>query len=75
MTDAGALSRIDSKLSAWLAITLDQSLRDTAAARSRPRSIDQLLADAGLSAKEIGALLGPRLNDIECEPGGYGAFA
>jgi hypothetical protein len=52
------LKRIDAKLGALLAILLDQYLRETGAARPKIRSIDRLLTDAGLTAKEIGALLG-----------------
>jgi hypothetical protein len=58
MAEEAVLNRIDAKLSALLAIVLDQYLRETGVARPKARSIDQLLTDAGLSAKEIGALLG-----------------
>jgi len=58
MSDQDLLGRIDSKLAALLAISLDAYLRETGVARPRPRSIDRLLTDAGLSAKDIAALLG-----------------
>jgi DNA-binding transcriptional ArsR family regulator len=52
------LERIDQKLSALLAITVDQHLRATDIAKPRPRTIDRLLDDVGLSGAEIGRLLG-----------------
>lgn len=52
------LDSIDTKLGALLALVLDAHLRETGIAKSKPRGIDRLLADAGLSPKEIGALLG-----------------
>jgi hypothetical protein len=58
MSDESTLKRIDAKLGALLAIALDQHLRETGVARPKPRSIDRLLTDAGLTAKEIGELLG-----------------
>ena len=58
MSDQDLLKRIDSRLAALLAISLDTYLRETGVARPRPRSIDRLLTDAGLSAKETAALLG-----------------
>jgi IS30 family transposase len=51
-------SRLESKLNAILAILVDRHLRDTEIARPKDRSIDRLLTDAGLTAKEIAALLG-----------------
>lgn len=54
-----ALRSIDTKLAALLAITVEQYLRNTSgAAKPRPRSIDKLLHDAGLTHSEIGNLLG-----------------
>lgn len=58
MSEDATLKRIDAKLGAVLAIALDQHLRETGVARPKPRSIDRLLTDAGLTAREIGALLG-----------------
>ncbi len=52
------LQRIDAKLSALLAITVDGYLRDTEIARPKPRSIDRLLSDAGLGTGDIAKLLG-----------------
>jgi hypothetical protein len=58
MSEEATLKRIDAKLGALLAIALDQHLRETGVARPKARSIDRLLTDAGLTAKEIAALLG-----------------
>ncbi len=58
MAEEEILRKIDSKLGALLAIMLDQYLRETGVARLKPRSIDRLLTDAGLTPKEIGGLLG-----------------
>lgn len=53
------LQRIDVKLGALLAIAVEDLLRRTPELASpRPRSIDQLLNDAGLNQAEIGKLLG-----------------
>jgi hypothetical protein len=57
--ESDLLEQINLKLSAMLAITIDQYLRSTAGlAKPRPRSIDRLLADVGLHPKVIGDLLG-----------------
>src|SRR5262249_43990208 len=58
MDDQGLLRRIDAKLGALLAIVLDEYLRETGVAKPRPRSVDRLLADAGLTTREIAAILG-----------------
>lgn len=52
------LTRIETKLLALLVITVDEYLRETDVARPKPRSIDRMLADVGVSQKEIAALLG-----------------
>ena len=53
------LQKIDTKLSALLAILIEDLLRRTPdMADPRPRSIDKLLADVGLTGVEIAALLG-----------------
>jgi hypothetical protein len=52
------LTDIDAKLTALLALYLDKYLRDTGIARPKDRSIDRILADAGLSTKTIAGLLG-----------------
>lgn len=49
---------IDAKLGALLTLTLDGYLRQTGVARPKERSVDKMLADAGLSAVTIGKLLG-----------------
>ena len=58
MGEEATLKDIDYKLAALLAITVDQYVRETGIARPKPRSIDRLLADAGLPTKQIAALLG-----------------
>ncbi len=45
-------------LYALLAITVDQHLRGTDLAKPRPRSIDRMLTDVGLTGVEIAKLLG-----------------
>jgi hypothetical protein len=53
------LHKIDAKLGALLVIAVDDLLRRTPElANPRPRSIDQMLSDVGLSQGEIAALLG-----------------
>jgi hypothetical protein len=52
------LKRLDTKLSALLAILVDQHLRDTGLAQPRPRSIDRMLVDVGLTGAEVARLLG-----------------
>ncbi len=55
---ADALASIDAKLSAILALLVDRHLRDTDVAKPRPRSIDRMLTDVGLTGVEISRLLG-----------------
>lgn len=45
-------------LYALLAITVDQHIRGTDLAKPRPRTIDRMLTDVGLSGVEIAKLLG-----------------
>ncbi len=53
------LQRIESKLAALLAIAVHEQLRnDPELAKPRPRAIDVLLSDSGLSSAEIAAVLG-----------------
>jgi hypothetical protein len=52
------LERIDAKLGAILALTLDGYLRETGIAQPKPRSVDRLLADAGLNTATIAKMLG-----------------
>ena len=53
------LRGIDRKLSALLAVSVDQSLRSSEGlAKPRPRTIDRLLSDAGLLGTEIARTLG-----------------
>ena len=52
------LDSIDTKLGALLALILDSYLRETGIAKPKPRGIDRLLADAGLTPKQIATLLG-----------------
>lgn len=53
-----ALKRIDAKLAALLAVVVDGHLRDTEIAKPRPRTIDRMLIDVGLSQTEVARLLG-----------------
>ena len=53
-----ALQSIDTKLTAILALLVDRHLRDTDLAKPRPRSMDRMLSDVGLTGVEIGRLLG-----------------
>ena len=53
-----ALERIDAKLGAILALILDGYLRETGIAQPKPRSVDRLLADAGLNTATIAKMLG-----------------
>ncbi len=52
------LERIDAKLGAILALTLDGYLRETGVAQPKPRSVDKMLADAGLNTATIAKMLG-----------------
>jgi hypothetical protein len=56
--DNDVLERIDAKLGALLVLTLDSYLRETGVARPKPRSVDKMLADAGLSTQIIAKMLG-----------------
>ena len=58
MGDQDVLRSNDAKLGAILALTLDEYLRSTGIAKPKPRSVDKLLADAGLTAQQIASLLG-----------------
>lgn len=49
---------LEAKVTALLAISVDLYLRETGVAKPRPRSIDKMLLDTGLPAKEIAAVLG-----------------
>jgi hypothetical protein len=52
------LRSIESKLTAVLALMADSHLRAHGMQRQqRPRSLDRILTDAGLSAREVGKLL------------------
>lgn len=53
-----ALERIDAKLGAILALILDSYLRQTGVAQPKARSVDRLLADAGLNTATIARMLG-----------------
>jgi hypothetical protein len=52
------LERIDAKLGAILSLILDSYLRETGIAQPKPRSVDRLLADAGLNTATIAKMLG-----------------
>jgi hypothetical protein len=54
-----AIRSLEAKVTALLAVTIDRHLREhPELAKPRPRSVDHLLKDAGLSAQHIGSLLG-----------------
>ena len=52
------LARIDAKLGALLALTVDQHLRSQGMGRAQPRAVELLLHDAGLSTADIATMLG-----------------
>lgn len=52
------LRKTNRLLSALLTISVDRHLRDTDLAKPRPRSIDRMLAELGLTGVEIAKLLG-----------------
>ena len=52
------LKKNNRMLYALLAITVDQHIRGTDIAKPRPRSIDRMLTDVGLTGVEIAKLLG-----------------
>lgn len=57
-TTLEALERVETILNSILGIQVDQFLRDSGVGKPRPRSIDRMLADFGLSSVQIAALLG-----------------
>jgi hypothetical protein len=57
-TSDDLLESIDSKLTALLALIVDGYVRETGIARPKARTIDRILTDAGLSAREVAGLLG-----------------
>ena len=52
------LRSIDLKLSAVVALLADQRLRATDAGKQRPRSVDRILIDQGMSGAQVGRVLG-----------------
>lgn len=58
------LKSINTKMTALLTITVDRHLRDTDIAKPRPRSIDRMLSDIGLSNTEIAKLLGKSVQAV-----------
>jgi DNA-directed RNA polymerase specialized sigma24 family protein len=58
MADDALVRSIDAKLGAVLALMLDAHLRQTEIARPKERTIDELLAAAGVPTQEIARLLG-----------------
>ncbi|MEE9298130.1 MAG: hypothetical protein V3V29_03755 [Acidimicrobiia bacterium] len=64
--ETGALLKsMDAKLSALVALQTHRVLiEDAELARPRPRSIDKLLSDAGLTQAEIGAILGKSVQAV-----------
>lgn len=63
--NADALTRIEARLNAILAILTEDLLRaHPELASPRPRSIDRILADAGLNQNEIADLLGKKQQSV-----------
>jgi hypothetical protein len=59
MAEDPLLRSIDTKLTAVLALMADAHLRAHGSQRQqRSRTLDRILTDAGLSAREVGKLLG-----------------
>jgi IS30 family transposase len=58
MADDPHLRAIEVRVAALLALELDTRLKQDSRSRSKPRSLDKLLSDAGLEAAEIAPLLG-----------------
>jgi hypothetical protein len=58
MATNDVLQSIDAKVGALLTLVLDRYLRETGIARPKQRSVDRMLADAGLSTAMIAKLLG-----------------
>ena len=52
------LSKIEARLNALVILEVERHLRETEAAKPRRRPIDRLLADAGLTTKDISSILG-----------------
>lgn len=52
------LQRIETLLTAILGVQVEQFLRETGVAKPRPRSVDRMLSDFGLSGVQIAELLG-----------------
>lgn len=66
------LTRADKMLAALLTISVDQFLRETGVARPKPRSIDKMLADVGLSPADIAAVLGKTERAVYLQLGSEG---
>lgn len=49
---------LEARLNALLALEIERHLRETGVTKARSRSVDKLLADAGLSTTEIGSIMG-----------------
>jgi hypothetical protein len=52
------LKRLETKVTALLVILVDQYVRETGLAQPRPRSVDRMLVDSGLTGSEVARLLG-----------------
>ena len=64
MAEGQQLRAIEAKLSALLALELDARLKQDTQSRSKPRSLDRLLSDAGLEPTDIAPLLGKTPNAV-----------
>lgn len=58
----------DAKLGAIPVLLLDTDIRDTGIAKPKARSVDKMLADAGLPTPEIAALLGKTDRAVQSQP-------
>lgn len=56
--ELAVLTNIDKKLSALIALMVEQHLRETESTKYKPRSADRILTDLGMSGSEVGRLLG-----------------
>ncbi len=64
------LESIDAKLGGILVLQLDLYMRETGIAKPKPRNLDRMLSDAGVSNADIAALLGKteRAVRLQLEP-------
>ena len=61
------LESIDAKLGGIFVLQLDLYMRETGAAKPKPRNLDRMLSDAGVSNADIAALLGKTERDVRMQ--------